>query len=179
MEGEVLFSKDLVFQFHRGQVIMTTKVLWMVVLLELACSPVAKDQMGEEERDSDKVFIYRHGVFQEIQEAAASDRIVKEAIRLFAEADDIYWKGISLSHIEAYRETGCVEVIFENPREIVIEAVKERKIISKLLIPLDKIGCSGDAYILYGDPDYDTFNLLLNSGGSCRLHKMLQAFCQR
>lgn len=157
---------------------MTTRVLWALILSGLACSPVAKDPMGKQ-RDCDRVFIYRHGASQEIHDADASARIVKEATRLFAEADDIYWKGISLSHIEAYRETGCVEVIFESPKEIVIEAVKERRIISKLLIPLDKVGCSGDAHILYGDPDYDTFNLLLNSGGSCRLHKMLEAFCQR
>ena len=178
MEGEVLFSKGLAFQFHMGQVIMTTRVLWALILSGLVCSPVAKYQMGKQQ-DCDRVFIYRHGVPQEIHDADASDRIVKEGTRLFAEADDIYWKGISLNHIEGYRKTGCVEFIFKNPKEIVIEAVKEEKIVYKLLIPLDKVGCSGDARILYGDPDYDTFNLLLNSEGSCKLQQMLEAFCQR
>ena len=152
---------------------MIAKIAWVFVMAGLACTPAAKDQM-EKEGNRDRVFLYSQGVPQEIRDANAAESIIVEVTRLFSEADDFYWKAISDSDIEEFRRKGCVEVIFANAREIVIEAVKETRIISRLLIPLDEAMCSHDAHIIYGDPEYDSFNLLLNSQGCGTLKKLVE-----
>lgn len=95
---------------------MITKILAFFLISGLACSPVAMDQM-EKESSRDRVFIYANGVPQEIRDANAAERIILEVTRLFAEADDFYWKAISESDLEGFRHKGCVEVIFANPQK--------------------------------------------------------------
>lgn len=134
---------------------------------------MANDHMMNEVA-ADKVFIFSKGISQQIQDPNIAQRIVDEASRLFIEADDIYWKAVTQSTLNKFREQGCVEIIYATPRKMVIQAVKETKIISMLLIPIDDIMCSHDAHIVYGDPDYDSFNLLLNSQGCSKLQKLIQ-----
>ena len=128
----------------------------------------------EKERNRDRVLLYSQGVPREIGDANAAERIIAEVVRLFTEADDFYWKAVTESDIEGFRRKGCVEVIFANPRALVVQAVKETKTISKLLIPLDEAMCAHDAHIIYGNPEYDSFNLLLNSQGCGDLQELVQ-----
>ena len=144
------------------------------ILAGLVCTPMVNTQT-EKMKCCDTVFIYSKGTSKQVTHTNALQRIVDEATRLFDQADNIYWRPLSQSDIDGFRERSCIEIIFANPREMVVRAIKESKTISKFLIPLDKSMCADYAHIIYGDPDYKTFNLLLNSEGCGRLQKIVEA----
>ncbi len=122
----------------------------------------------------DRVLFYCKGRSKQITDPTDVQRVIEEAISLFAHADDIYVKPISNKDIDEFRKKYCVEIIFTQPREIVILAIRETKIISKILIPLDESMCASHAHILFGDPDYKTFNMLLKSKGCLNLKRIIR-----
>ncbi len=151
---------------------MIPRFLYGLLLLNLACSPGSSDRL-KNNSGPEGVFLWSAGVAQQIKDPTLAARISNEAVRLISEADDIYWKTIAESDIQEFRRSGCIEVVFAKTRKIVIQAVKETRNISKLLIPLASPWCSHDAHIIFGDPEYDSFNLLLNSQGCDSLKNIL------
>ena len=140
----------------------------------LVCPPMVNAQT-EKMNNCDTVFIYSKGTCKQVTHTNALQQIVEEATRLFAQADDIYLKSISERDIDKFRERNCIEVLFAQPKDILVQAIKQEKTISKILIPLDESVCAKRAHIIYGDPDYKPFNLLLNSEGCGRLQKIVEA----
>jgi hypothetical protein len=152
---------------------MTVKIIALIILLGLGCSSVMVAQM--EKKDVGKrVVVYVSGKGHKVSNSNLKEKIVLEAARLFMEADDFYYKAVSESDLQGFRREGCVEVIFAEPQEMILQAVNEKKIVLKLLVPLADAMCNPDAHIIFGDPEYDAFNLLLNSKGCDGLRKLVQ-----
>ena len=143
------------------------------LLVGLACCSAATDPV-ELESVHKRVLVYHQGLWQAIPDKQVEKKIMLEVIRLFIEADDFTWKSIGESDLQQFRREGCVEVVFAVPRKIVLQAVKEKKTVSRILVPLGEAMCSRDAQIVFGDPDYKNFNLLLNSRGCAGLRNMVR-----
>ena len=151
---------------------MIVRLVAIFILAGLGCSPVDRDSMVKTS-SHDRVFFYSEGAFHEIKGQDEADQIIEEAIRLFSQADDIYLKSITKRDLDKYRGSKCIEILFAQPREIHVKAIKEDKEISKILIPLDEAMRKKHAHIIYGDPEYEEFNLVLNSEGCGKLLKIL------
>jgi DNA-binding transcriptional regulator YiaG len=145
-------------------------VIWSVVLF--GYSSIENNEM-EEIAKRDKVLINSQGTSKEITQADEIQQITQETIRLFAQADNIYLKSISPSDIKKLREDKSVEVLFAQPKKITIHVIKQEKTIYKILIPLGKSWCEKNVHIIYGDPDYKPFNMLLNSKGCKKLQEII------
>lgn len=85
-----------------------------------------------------------------------------------------YLKSISTSDIGDFRKRICVVILFELPKDITTRAIKRERTIFKILIPLDESMCTNYVHIIYGDPDYKPFNLLLNSEGCGSLQQIIK-----
>ena len=105
---------------------MTFRRVAAFIIAGLACCQVGSVQI-DEMKSCDKVFIYSEGMSTQIKHSNVAQGIIKEATRLFGQADNIYWKPISQSDIEKFRGSNCIEIIFTNPKEIVVCAIKKVK----------------------------------------------------
>lgn len=159
--------------FHRfvGKIMMKSLAVAFLII-SVACAPAVNDE-GAAMNTVDKVLVYKNGSPAEVRDTKERERIVEEVMFLLSKADDIYLKAVAPGDIEQFRKGDCVEVVFGTPRILTIEAIKKTETISKMLVPLDKSMCATHAHILYGNPDYGSFNLLLNSKGCARLSSIL------
>lgn len=151
---------------------MVIRILIVLIVAGLTCSPKVNDQT-EETTSTDKVILYSKGASKQIAHRNLKHQIIEEAKHLFASADNIYLKPISTSLIKTFKDNYCLEIIFESQQKITVQAINETRTISKILIPLDKSWCADSAHIIYGDPDYKTFNMLLNSKGCKKLQEII------
>lgn len=148
-------------------------MLIIAVGITLFGCPSTENKQTVETNVREKIFLYSQGTVEEITQANKVQLIVKEITKLLAQADDIYLKSVSTSDINSFHEDKCVEVLFAQPIKITIEAIKQERSISKILIPLGEAMCTRHAHIIYGDPDYKPFNMLLNSAGCKKLQEII------
>lgn len=117
-----------------------------------------------------EVFLYHEGSVEKVTENG--DKIIAEMENIFLNSDDTYRLIVSKELLANIKNGEAVEIVYSRAKIFKSAFLRKEIEISKLFIPLKGKFTTSYITIFFDNPDYGSFNVLVNKNGFSVLDRL-------